>query len=392
MAIQSAFGIIYLYQLLVGIYKSPPRSSSISYYDIDLDAPWPPPQTVSIKKKLRRVRDDRHDDNKARRKTKPSSNGSGSTTKTTRPIKISNSIRKKESDEKQQRLLFNTAVVSAPTKKNEYVVLLTCSDGFYDMWLNWLIFFERLAIPNLPVHLFAEDEATYVKCQQLANGSKSSTSISSKYRADLTCLPWNFAFSQETLSSSIGATTYGSRGYKTMMSHRPAIIKRELELGKSVIFSDVDVIWKKDPLPYLDAELTSETEEKGEEVVHVLAQDDENGGLCPGFMIYISCPPTISFVEQWRAELDGKNSRNQVVFNKLLEKNQSNFVAKALPLKLFVNGGLYSKEHKMTNEERELAVVVHNNYIAGYDEKLDRFKKWGLWALDDNDEKQKRLK
>ena len=37
----------------------------------------------------------------------------------------------------------------------------------------------------------------------------------------------------------------------------------------------------------------------------------------------------------------------------------------------------------MTDEERDLAVVVHNNYIAGYDEKLDRFKKWGLWALDD---------
>jgi len=273
---------------------------------------------------------------------------------------------------------------SSPT--NEYVVLLTCSDGFYDMWLNWLIFFEKLAIPNLPVHLFAEDEATYVKCQQLADeiiATADNNSSSSRYRADLTCLPWNFAFSQDTLSSSIGATTYGSRGYKTMMSHRPAIIKRELELGKSVIFSDVDVVWKKDPLPYLGAELKTTATAKAEtEEVHVLAQDDENGGLCPGFMIYISCPPTISFVEQWRAELDGKNSRNQVVFNKLLERNP-NFVAKALPLKLFVNGGLYSKEHKMTQEERELAVVVHNNYIAGYDEKLDRFKM---------DKKHKRLK
>ena len=134
------------------------------------------------------------------------------------------------------------------------------------------------------------------------------------------------------------------------------------------------------------------TSENEEEEGHVLVQDDENGGLCPGFIIYISCPSTISFVEQWRAELDGKNSRNQVVFNKLLEKNQSSFVARALPLKLFVNGGLYSKEHKMTEEERDLAVVVHNNYIAGYDEKLDRFKKWGLWALDDGRVTQKTKK
>ena len=151
------------------------------------------------------------------------------------------------------------------------------------MWLNWLIFFEKLAIPNLPVHLFAEDETTYVKCQQLADEIKiavdtkknESSSLSSRYRADLTCLPWNFAFSQDTLSSSIGATTYGSRGYKTMMSHRPAIIQLELQLGKSVIFSDVDVVWKKDPLPYLDAELKSTFETQEE--IHVLAQDDENG-------------------------------------------------------------------------------------------------------------------
>ena len=46
----------------------------------------------------------------------------------------------------------------------------------------------------------------------------------------------------------------------------------------------------------------------------------------------------------------------------------------------------------MTEEERDLAVVVHNNYIAGYDEKLDRFKKWGLWALDDGRVTQKTKK
>ena len=72
-----------------------------------------------------------------------------------------------------------------------------------------------------------------------------------------------------------------------MMSHRPAIIHRELELKKSVIFLDANVVWKKDPLPYLDAELKSTSEK---EEIHVLAQDDENCGLCPEFMIYISYP------------------------------------------------------------------------------------------------------
>ena len=36
-------------------------------------------------------------------------------------------------------------------KTPNFIVLLTCSDGFYDMWVNWLAFFEKLQIANLPV-------------------------------------------------------------------------------------------------------------------------------------------------------------------------------------------------------------------------------------------------
>ena len=32
------------------------------------------------------------------------------------------------------------------------------------MWYNWLLHFKALEIPNLPVHMFAEDDNSYIKC------------------------------------------------------------------------------------------------------------------------------------------------------------------------------------------------------------------------------------
>jgi hypothetical protein len=53
-----------------------------------------------------------------------------------------------------------TNIITTNNSNGNFIVLLTCSNGFYDMFLNWLLLFGRLQIPNLPVYLFAEDEDT----------------------------------------------------------------------------------------------------------------------------------------------------------------------------------------------------------------------------------------
>ena len=45
-----------------------------------------------------------------------------------------------------------------------FIVLVTMSEGFETMWYNWLLHFKALEIPNLPVHMFAEDDNSYIKC------------------------------------------------------------------------------------------------------------------------------------------------------------------------------------------------------------------------------------
>jgi hypothetical protein len=275
------------------------------------------------------------------------------------------------------------------SKDDKYIVLLTCSIGYYDMWLNWLKFFKRLSIPDLPVHLFAEDNATYFKCLELVKNEKEDGAV-------VTCLPWDFAFPHTTIPEQIDAQHLYSRGYKEMVSHRPSIIQKELELGHHIIFSDTDVIWKKNPLPYIMNEMSSPFNDGGDDkVVHFLAQDERNGQaargivtpgknevsrLCAGFMIYRSCPEVLALVDVWKQHLIENIGHDQTPLNELIE-NTDGINAKPLPRKLFVNGQLYFKRN-LSKEDRENAMVVHGNYILGHGDKIEEFKKWGLWALE----------
>ncbi|KAL7547462.1 hypothetical protein ACHAWF_010755 [Thalassiosira exigua] len=257
-----------------------------------------------------------------------------------------------------------------------FIVLLTCSDGFFDMWLNWLAFFTKLRIPNLPVHLFAEDETTYLRCRKLvADMTVMADDGDEQYIPDLSCLSWKTVFPESEEQKKIGALGYRQQGYMAMMSHRPSVVQYELEKGHDVIFSDIDVIWKKNPLPFFQDRMAA----------NIWAQRDgttKEGRdyLCPGFMVFRSDPTTIALIDKWRSKLEGEEKYNQKPFNKLLQQNEDkmNIVAKTLPPELFVTGDLYFKQ--MTDDERAGAVIVHGNGgKSGYQTKVDRFKKFGLW-------------
>lgn len=94
-----------------------------------------------------------------------------------------------------------------------------------------------------------------------------------------------------------------------MTGHRPHVVQRLMEeTGQSIIYSDVDVIWKKNPIPFIEAELIKDR------TLHLIAQDDGVGwgtGYCTGF---------VSFVRMWKEELEHHdyNIYDQHAFNKVL--------------------------------------------------------------------------
>ena len=126
-------------------------------------------------------------------------------------------------------------------------------------------------------------------------------------------------------------------------------------------------------------------------------------------MIFMSCPATNALVNKWKEELEINPGRNQPAFNKVfkiaalegigiplissssaLAHNDSNgietkrrvyFRAKVLPNNLFINGPAYSSTTNTSIQEN--AVVIHNNGINGYENKINRLRQWNMWILNE---------
>ncbi len=289
---------------------------------------------------------------------------------------------------------------TSTSPKPSFVVLLTCSYGFFQMWENWLAFFEKLEIPNLPVHLFAEDKITFERCMDTKRRLKnrSNENNSSSYEVDVSCLAWETVFT-EPAKKRVKSAGWSRNLYVKMMSHRPFIIQKELEKGHNVIFSDVDALWLKSPLPYFEddfyaASVDRYSDQDSDDVakqINIWAQVDPHGldktndYLCPGFVVYRSTPETIQFVQKWGNLTSHGDQllRNQKPFNELMWRPQlhniSKTESKSLPINLFSNGMVYFEN--MTDIERKEVVVAHNNCIGGLEKKVQRFKNFNLWLL-----------
>jgi len=292
------------------------------------------------------------------------------------------------------------ASIIALSHKPSFVVLLTCSYGFFQMWENWLVFFAKLEIPDLPVHLFAEDKITYQRCMEkkkrLENEMKENNN--SSYKVDVSCLAWDTVFS-EPAKKRVKSSGWSRNLYVKMMSHRPFIVQKELEKGYHVIFSDVDALWLKSPLPYFEDDFYGKSIDQYADQnfdavakqINIWAQVDPHGRdptndyLCPGFAVYRSTSDTIQLVQKWgNLTRHGEHlQRNQKPFNELIWRperyNIPKSEAKSLPINLFANGIVYFEN--MTDVERKDVVIAHNNCISGVEKKVQRFKNFNLWSL-----------
>lgn len=54
-----------------------------------------------------------------------------------------------------------------------------------------------------------------------------------------------------------------------------------------------------------------------------------------------------------------------------------------LPQAAFPTGGLYFKNPTWVQETKGMQVIIHNNYIVGFEKKIKRFQEYGLWLVDD---------
>ena len=230
-------------------------------------------------------------------------------------------------------------------KKDSWVVVVTLSSGFEDMFMNWLSFFRKLNL-SMKIIMVAEDAYTFRKF-------KESYPMMDVLNSSL------FEMNQNT-----SALAYNTNHYKKLVSRRATHLKRVLKTQNKIIYSDIDTVWLADPRPFLTGDYD------------MWAALDGTNFYCTGFMAFTRTENVLNLITEWERELLQQPQLNQPIFNNLVKK--STIKHKPLPRREFPSGNLYFDEHKQKH-----VAVVHNNYIVGKDKKIERFKSVGLWGASD---------
>ncbi|BAT74185.1 UDP-D-xylose:L-fucose alpha-1,3-D-xylosyltransferase [Vigna angularis] len=193
------------------------------------------------------------------------------------------------------------------------------------------------------------------------------------------------------------AHKFGSQGFFNFTARRPRHLLKILELGYSVMYNDVDMVWLADPFPYLvgnhDVYFTDDmTAIKPLNHSHDLPPPGKKGRpyIC-SCMIFLHPTNEAKLVlKKWIEELQIQpwsktvKSNDQPAFNWALMKIAKEVDMYLLPQAAFPTGGLYFKNKTWVKETKGMHVIIHNNYIVGFEKKIKRFRDYGLWLVDDH--------
>ncbi|XP_010456126.1 PREDICTED: UDP-D-xylose:L-fucose alpha-1,3-D-xylosyltransferase-like [Camelina sativa] len=261
--------------------------------------------------------------------------------------------------------------------KNGTVIVCAVSSPFLPFLNNWLITVSRQKHQD-QVLVIAEDYTTLYK-------------VNEKWPGHAVLIP-------PALDSKTTAHSFGSQGFFNFTARRPQHLLHILELGYNVMYNDVDMVWLQDPFQYLegshDAYFTDDMPEiKPWNHSHDLPPPDGNGEtyIC-SCMIYLR--PTNGakvLMKKWIEELESQvwsesirfKANDQPAFNLALNKTANQVDLYLLSQVAFPTGGLYFNNETWVKETKGKHVIIHNNYIIGYDKKMKRFHEYGLWLVDD---------
>ncbi len=353
----------------------------------------------------------------------------------------------------QDTLLLNTSSASKHQSLSYYLFVVTVNDGFLDFFLNWHGHFKRKVLKSTSARNdFENDERVENNINQLHFDDTPHLIIIAEDRIvheKLSRLPYLIndgsviILLSERAEKSIvpSAEDYDTHGYKTLVSSRAThllditcelvrgrrdalnesnLTSRRGDIPWVIIYSDVDTVFLKNPIPYVHAKLfetvdeprkprhaterTGQTFARGNQS-HVLSPsydivssvDNVNASgvefyYCTGFFAINPTPASLVFFSHWEKELQAYPRLNQPVFNDVIRAplvGDSTIRHAPLELHNFPSGRLFFEtwdteiDPNVVSWKKTNVVVVHNNYIIGHDAKKKRFQDRGFWLLQD---------
>jgi hypothetical protein len=172
---------------------------------------------------------------------------------------------------------------------------------------------------------------------------------------------------------------YGSSAWTEYMYHQNWVIKNLLELPADLLFQDVDLVWRHDPIPLLRREAAA-----GADIQAMY--DGPNPRFQPlyangGFMYFRHSPRVQNFWAEVYARHDMVSyyGSQQEPLNVLLAAHAARDLdVRLLDEQRFANGHLYCGPPTPPPDPW----VMHNSWTGTLSEKLERYVANDLWFLD----------
>ncbi|KAL0339471.1 UNVERIFIED_CONTAM: UDP-D-xylose:L-fucose alpha-1,3-D-xylosyltransferase M [Sesamum angustifolium] len=264
---------------------------------------------------------------------------------------------------------------AAYVAKNNTLIVCAVSEAYLPFLNNWLISIARQKQQD-KVLVIAEDFATLYK-------------VNERWPGHAVLVP--------PALEAAAAHKFGSQGFFNFTARRPRHLLQILELGYNVMYNDVDMVWLADPFPYMEGEHDVYFTD---DMAFVKPLNHSHGLPPPGkkgrpyicsCMIYLRPTPGAKLVmKKWIEELQAepwskaKKANDQPGFNWALLKTAAQVDMYLLPQSAFPTGGLYFRNKTWVKETKDRHVIIHNNYIVGFEKKIKRFRDYGLWLVDDH--------
>ncbi|XP_059312548.1 UDP-D-xylose:L-fucose alpha-1,3-D-xylosyltransferase MGP4 [Lycium ferocissimum] len=269
---------------------------------------------------------------------------------------------------------YSLPKAAAFVAKNNTLIVCIVSEPYLPFLNNWLISIVRQK-HHEKVLVIAEDYPTLFK-------------VNERWPGHAVIIP--------PVLESQTAHKFGSQGFFNFTSRRPRHLLQILELGYNVMYNDVDMVWLADPFQYLEGKHDIYFMDDMAAVKHL----NHSHGLPPpgkkgrpyicSCMIYARPTNGAKLVmKKWIEEMQiqpwsrAKKANDQPAFNWALMKTAEQVDMYLLPQSGFPTGGLYFRNKTWVKETKGMHVIIHNNYIVGFEKKTKRFRDYGLWLVDD---------
>jgi hypothetical protein len=267
-----------------------------------------------------------------------------------------------------ERMELLNSIFKDLDRPKELIVMLFCKN-YYPFFLNWVRSCERHGIdPRGRLIAFTLDSESAAKTEAL--GVK-------------TC------FLDPALYAPAGnSKVFGDLPFRSTMLYKNAIIHDALKLDASILFQDTDLVWFKDPLPYLKG--------NNEDCDIQIMFDGPNPRYKPvhGNSGFIYIRPNAASRALFETALRNSAvillSGHQFPLVRIMDFFARNNLLKlnVLPEHLFLNGHLFNLKRGVLpgagNWEEE-GIVLHYSWTAHRNDKFRKLIKFGMSYLDPKD-------